>query len=171
MAKIAVGYTLPGLLAEYVLIGPEVLAAGCLLPLPDAELPAAHAAIAEPISCVISSHAHHLHITQPDPGAARQAVSGLRPGGVVVVIGAGPMGRMHVDVAIAARPRAIVVTARREERLRWLHETFGDRAAASGVRLETVPAGEGDLAASSTGSARGAGPTTSSSRPRTKPWS
>ena len=39
VAKIAVGYTLPGLLAEYVLIGEEVLAAGCLLPLPDAALP------------------------------------------------------------------------------------------------------------------------------------
>ena len=62
VAKIAVGYTLPGLLAEYVLIGEEVLAAGCLLPLPDAALPAAHAAIAEPISCIISSHAHHVHL-------------------------------------------------------------------------------------------------------------
>jgi threonine dehydrogenase-like Zn-dependent dehydrogenase len=147
VAKIAVGYTLSGLLAEYVLIGPEVLAGGCLLPLPDADLPAAHAAIAEPISCVISSHAHHLHIQQPDPNAARRAGSGLRRGGVVVVVGAGPMGRMHVDVAIAARPRAIVVTARREERLCWLHETFGERAAASGVRLETVLASSGDLAA------------------------
>ena len=39
------------------------------------------------------------------------------------------------------------MTARREERLRWLHETFGDRAAASGVRLETVTAGEAKLAA------------------------
>jgi threonine dehydrogenase-like Zn-dependent dehydrogenase len=147
VAKMAVGYTLAGLLAEYVLIGPEVLAAGCLLPLPEPDLPAAHAAIAEPISCVISSHAHHLHIRQPDPTAERQAVSGLRPGGIVVVIGAGPMGRMHVDVAIAARPRALVVTARREERLRWVRETFGHRAAASGVRLETVAAGVGDLGA------------------------
>ena len=67
VAKIAVGYTLPGLLAEYILIGEEVLAAGCFLPLPDDGLPAAHAAIAEPISCIISSHAHHVHLTQPDP--------------------------------------------------------------------------------------------------------
>jgi L-iditol 2-dehydrogenase len=147
VAKVAVGYTLPGLLAEYVLIGPEILAAGCLLPLPELRLPAAHAAIAEPISCAISSHAHHLHISQPDPGAPRQAMSGLRPGGVVVILGAGPMGAMHVDVAIAARPRAIVVTTRREERLRWVRETFGPRAAQAGIRLETVTAGEGDLAA------------------------
>jgi threonine dehydrogenase-like Zn-dependent dehydrogenase len=147
VAKIAVGYSLPGLLAEYILIGEEVLAAGCLLPLPDDTLPAGHAAIAEPISCIISSHAHHMHLSQPDRTRARVAQSGLRPGGVVVVIGAGPMGRIHVDLAIAARPRAIVVSARREERLRWLHDTFGDRAAAAGVELVTVNALTSDLAA------------------------
>jgi threonine dehydrogenase-like Zn-dependent dehydrogenase len=146
VAKIAVGYTLPGLLAEYVLIGPEVLAAGCLLALPG-DLPPAHAAIAEPISCVISSHAHHLHISQPDAGAQRQATSGLRPGGVVVILGAGPMGGMHVDVAVAAGPRAIVVSTRREERLRWVRETFEARAAEAGIRLETVTAGDDGLAA------------------------
>ena len=113
VAKIAVGYTLPGLLAEYVLIGEEVLAAGCLLPLPDAALPAAHAAIAEPISCIISSHAHHVHLTQPDRTRPRIASSGLLPGGVVVIIGAGPMGRIHVDLALAAKPRVIIATARR----------------------------------------------------------
>jgi threonine dehydrogenase-like Zn-dependent dehydrogenase len=147
VAKFAVGYTLPGLLAEYVLVGEEVLVAGCLLPLPDDALPAAHAAIAEPISCVISSHAHHLHLVQPDPTQARTAASGLRPGGVVVVIGAGPMGRLHVDLALAARPRAVVATARRPERLAWLRDTFGARAATLGVRLETVDATSGDLAA------------------------
>jgi threonine dehydrogenase-like Zn-dependent dehydrogenase len=147
VAKIAVGYSLPGLLAEYILIGEEVLAAGCLLPLPDPEMPAAHAAIAEPISCIISSHAHHQHLTQPDRTQARIATNGIQPGAVVVVIGAGPMGRIHVDLAIAARPRAIIATARREERLQWLHDTFGERAAAAGVDLVTVNATDGDLAA------------------------
>jgi L-iditol 2-dehydrogenase len=146
-AKIAVGYSLPGLLAEYVLIGQEVLAAGCLIPLPDEAMSAAHVAIAEPISCVISSHAHHLRLHQPERTQARRATTGLLPGGVTVIIGAGPMGRMHVDLAIAARPRAIVVSARRDERLRWLHETFGGRAAAAGVQLVSVNATTGDLAA------------------------
>jgi threonine dehydrogenase-like Zn-dependent dehydrogenase len=147
VAKIAVGYSLPGLLAEYILIGEEVLAAGCLLPLPDDELPAAHAAIAEPISCIISSHAHHMHLTQPDRTRARIPINGIAPGGVVVIIGAGPMGRIHVDLAIAARPRAIIATARRPERLQWLHDTFGERAAAQGVQLITVNALSEDLAA------------------------
>lgn len=147
VAKIAVGYTLPGLLAEYILLGEEILAAGCLLPLPDATLPAAHAAIAEPVSCVISSHAHHLHLEQPDPTRQRSAISGLRRDGLAVIVGAGPMGRLHVDLALAARPRAIVVTARRPERLAWVRETFGPRADRLGVRLETVDATSDDLVA------------------------
>jgi L-sorbose 1-phosphate reductase len=145
VAKIAVGYTLPGLLAEYVLIGQEVLAADCLLALP-AELPAGHAAIAEPISCIISSHAHHLHLVQPDHSRRRQAHSGLLPGGLVVVIGAGPMGRIHVDLALAARPGVIIVAARRQERLDWVRRTFGARAEALGVRLELVDTSTVDLA-------------------------
>jgi L-iditol 2-dehydrogenase len=147
VAKVAVGYSLPGLLAEYILLTEELLEAGCLLPLPDAALPAGHAAIAEPISCIISSHAHHMHLSQPDRTKARSAVTGLKRGGVTVVVGAGPMGRIHVDLAIAARPRTIVVTARRDERLQWLHDTFGARAAAAGVELITVNARTGDLAA------------------------
>ncbi len=147
VAKVAVGYSLPGLLAEYILITEEVLEAGCLLTLPDDSLPAGHAGIAEPISCIISSHAHHMHLSQPDRTQARTATTGLRPGGVTVVIGAGPMGRIHVDLAIAARPRVIIASARRQERLDWLHETFGARAAAAGVELITVNAATGDLAA------------------------
>ena len=122
-------------------------AAGSQLPLPDDALTAGHAAIAEPISCIISSHAHHMHLLQPDRTQARVARSGLLPGGVTVVIGAGPMGRIHVDLAIAARPHVIVVSARREERLQWLHDTFGRRAAAAGVELVTVDALTDDLAA------------------------
>ena len=144
MAKIAVGHTLPGLLAEYVLIGEEVLAAGCLLPLPDASLPAAHAAIAEPVSCVISSHAHHLHLVQPDPRHARTAMSGLRPGGVVVVIGAGPDGPAARGPGVLRRGRERSSSRLgASERLAWIIETFGSRAAALGVSLETVEAGIG----------------------------
>ena len=65
--KVAVGYTLGGHLAEYVLISEEILAAGCLLPLPDATLPYAHAALSEPFSCVISAQDHHVHLTQENP--------------------------------------------------------------------------------------------------------
>jgi L-iditol 2-dehydrogenase len=88
-----------------------------------------------------------MHLSQPDRTRARTATNGLKRDGVTVVIGAGPMGRIHVDLAIAARPRVIIVTARRQERLDWLHQTFGARAAAAGVELITVNATTGDLAA------------------------
>jgi threonine dehydrogenase-like Zn-dependent dehydrogenase len=88
-----------------------------------------------------------MHLSQPDRTQARTATTGLKRGGVTVIIGAGPMGRIHVDLAIAARPRVIVVTARRDERLQWLHDTFGARAQAAGVELITVNNLSGDLAA------------------------
>jgi len=49
--KVAVSYTLPATWQNISLIPEEVLAAGCLLSLPDPSLPHAHAAISEPISC------------------------------------------------------------------------------------------------------------------------
>ena len=53
--KIAVGYTLPGYLAEYILKTEEVLLAECLNALPDGSLPHAHTALAEPFSCIVSA--------------------------------------------------------------------------------------------------------------------
>ena len=64
--KVAVSYTLGGHLAEYILIPEEVLAAGCLLPLPNSKLPYSHAAMAEPISCAVSAQDQQMHLTQSD---------------------------------------------------------------------------------------------------------
>jgi threonine dehydrogenase-like Zn-dependent dehydrogenase len=136
--KIAVGYTLPGHLAEYILIGEEVLAAGCLIPLPDESLPYAHAALAEPFSCVVSAQDHHLHLVQQSLGAPRDAIKGLKPGGVTIIVGAGAMGRMHVDLALSYRPRAIVSTDLIGQRLELTRQLFAERAEALGVALHTV---------------------------------
>ena len=43
LLSVGVGYTLPGHLAEYLLVGEEIVRAGCLLPMPDG-IAAAHAA-------------------------------------------------------------------------------------------------------------------------------
>jgi threonine dehydrogenase-like Zn-dependent dehydrogenase len=145
--KVAVGYTLPGHLAEYMLIPEEVLAADCLLPLPDGALPYAHAALAEPFSCVVSAQDHHLHLAQQAPGAARGVLKGLKPGGVAVIVGAGAMGRMHVDLALSYRPRAIIATDLLEERLRLVSALFAARAQAMGVALHAVNPAASDLQA------------------------
>jgi threonine dehydrogenase-like Zn-dependent dehydrogenase len=139
--KIAVGYTLSGHLAEYILVTEEVLAAECLIPLPDRSLAYAHAALAEPFSCVIYAQDHHLHLTQPSPGAARCVLKGLKPGGVTVILGAGAMGRMHVDLALSYHPQAIVVVDLLEERLELVRRLFTIRAEALGVVLRAVNPG------------------------------
>jgi L-sorbose 1-phosphate reductase len=142
--KVAVGYTLPGHLAEYMLVTEEVLAAGCILPCPD--LPYAHAAIAEPISCVISAQDHHIHLVQDDILQSRRSITGLKPGGVTVVLGAGAMGRMHVELAISYRPRAIVASDPIDARLAIVRKLFADRAAAAGVELHVINPKDSSLA-------------------------
>ena len=135
--KVAVGYTLAGHLAEYMLIPEEVLAAGCLVPLPRADLPYSHASMAEPFSCVISAQDHHQHLTQDSPLSPRKVLKGLKPGGVTVVIGAGAMGRMHVDLAMSYRPRAIVVTDINEQRLQLVKNLFEARSKQLVIALHT----------------------------------
>jgi L-iditol 2-dehydrogenase len=143
--KVAAGYTLPGLLAEYILIPEETLAAGCLLPLPDPALAHAHVAVSEPLSCVVSAQDHHLHLRRAGPTEPRQAVKGLMPGGVTVVIGAGAMGRMHAEAAMSYRPRAIVCADLIEDRLNLVRNLFGARAERAGILLRTVNAGQEDV--------------------------
>ncbi len=143
--KVAAGYTLPGFLAEYVLIPEETLAAGCLLPLPDPAPAAAHVAVSEPLSCVVSAQDHHLHLSRQGALAPRTVHKGLRPDGVTVVIGAGVMGRMHVEVALQHRPRVILCADMLEDRLELVQRLFGQRAQVAGIELRTVNAGRQDI--------------------------
>jgi len=138
IAKVAVGYTLPGHLAEYILITEETVAAGCLLPIRDPSFPFAHAALSEPLSCCVSAQDHHVHLVQAAPLGPRQIVKGLKPGGVSVVIGAGAMGRMHVDLALSYKPRAIAVADLVESRLELVKTLLGARASKAGIDLQVV---------------------------------
>jgi len=145
VGKVGVGYTLGGHLAEYILITEEILAAGCLLPCPDPSFPYAHAAMSEPFSCVISAQDHHVHLTQDPPMSPRKVTKGLLRGGVTVVIGAGAMGRMHVDLALSCRPRAIVVADLIEPRLAIVQSLFGPRALRDGIVLQVINSRTNDL--------------------------
>jgi len=145
VAKVAVGYTLPGHLAEYILITEETVAAGCLLPVHDPSFPFAHAALAEPLSCCVSAQDHHVHLVQETLPGPRQIIKGLKPGGVTVVIGAGAMGRMHVDLALSYRPRAIAVADLLEARLELVKTLLGPRASKAGSDLRVVNPAVTDL--------------------------
>lgn len=143
MVKVAVGYTLPGHLAEFMLVTEEVIAGGCLLPVPDANLPFFAAALCEPISCVVSAQDRHLHIHQDSPHAPRQPQLGLLRGGITMIVGAGPMGRMHAEAALRFRPRHLIVVDVAEERLAWIRENLAHRAEVAGVQLHAVLGDQG----------------------------
>jgi threonine dehydrogenase-like Zn-dependent dehydrogenase len=143
--KVAVSYTLPGHLAEYILITEETLAGKCLVPLPDTSLPYAHVALSEPLSCVISGQDHHLHLSQEGPLAPRSVLKGLKPGGVTVIVGCGAMGRMHVDLALSYRPRALVASDLIDSRLETVRRLFGPRAEKLGIALHAVNPGQTDV--------------------------
>jgi L-sorbose 1-phosphate reductase len=138
MDKCAVGYTLGGTLAQYLLIQEEVLDGHCLLPLPDEAMPAFAVSMAEPIACVIGAHQRHVHIFQPTPISAREARLGILPGGVALVVGAGAMGRVHMELALAAKPRALVVSDLIVERLDLVRRQLGARAEQLGAQLVLV---------------------------------
>jgi threonine dehydrogenase-like Zn-dependent dehydrogenase len=59
MNKCAVGYTLGGNLAQYILVQEEVFKGDCLLPLPEDEMAYFAISMAEPISCVYSAQERH----------------------------------------------------------------------------------------------------------------
>jgi threonine dehydrogenase-like Zn-dependent dehydrogenase len=143
--KVAVSYTLGGHLAEYILITEEILEADCLLPIPDPVLPYSHAATSEPISCVISAQDHHMHLTQNERLAPRSVLKGLKPGGVTVIIGAGAMGRMHVDLSMSYAPRAVIVADFIDERLERTQALFGARAKQLGIALFTINPSKADV--------------------------
>ncbi len=145
--KIAVSYTLGGHLAEYILIPEEVLAADCLLPLPSPGLAYSHAAMAEPISCAVSAQDHHVHLDQNNGLAERSLFKGLKPGGVTVIVGAGAMGRFHVELALACHPRLVIVADFIEERLELVKRLFAGRARQSGVELIPFNPSQADLKA------------------------
>jgi L-iditol 2-dehydrogenase len=105
----------------------------------------AHAALGEPLACVISAQDHHMHLIQENPLSHRETLKGLRPGGTTVIIGAGTMGRMHVDLALSFRPRVIVSVDHHDERLGQVQDLFRERARKVGTTLETVNSLSTDL--------------------------
>jgi len=108
--KVAVGYTLGGLFAEYILIQEEVIQTDSLIPYDSANVPYFAAAFSEPLSCVYSSQNQVTHVYKEGPTSPREARLGLKEGGVVLVLGAGPMGILHADLAMMHSPRAVIVS-------------------------------------------------------------
>lgn len=79
-----IGYKFPGGFAEYVAIPARAVQEGLLLPIPE-DMSFAHAAITEPLACVVNG----------------QTPLQIGEGDTVVVIGAGAIGLMHGQLARA----------------------------------------------------------------------
>ncbi len=89
----AIGYELDGAFAEYVRVPAAALAHGNVHEIP-ASLAFEEAALAEPFACVING----------------QERVGVKPGDSVVVLGAGPIGLLHVKYARFSGARKVIVS-------------------------------------------------------------
>ena len=142
MVKCSVGYTLGGHLAEYILVQEEVLEGECVLELPDADVGYYAVSMAEPISCVYSGQQRSFHIYKAGPFAEREARLGFLEGGTTVIVGAGLMGRMHLEMAMRFRPSNLIISDVVGARLEKAMRTLGARAEQSGTNLAAVRADE-----------------------------
>jgi len=136
--KVAMGYTLPGLLAEYVLIMEETIEAGCLLPIQDDRIPYFAAALAEPISCAIAAQERMVHLRRNDSSIEPQVELGPKTGGTTLVMGDGPMGLMNAEIAMSRHPKAVIVSGHHQGRLESIRQALSERAKKQGIRLVCV---------------------------------
>ena len=154
-ARRTLGYDLDGGFAEALLVPASVVALGQVFAVPDA-LPLEVAALTEPAACVTAS----LELCRTGIGDS------------LYVIGAGPMGLLHVLMARAAGAAPIVVSepleARREIARRWGADLVLDPErddAAAAVRDATGGAGA-DAVVLSVGAPELVAPALEASRPQ-----
>ena len=138
MVKTAFGYTLGGNLSQYALILEEVIEGGSLVPLPDDGIPYFAVSMAEPVSCVVSAHERHVHIMQDTLQSPRRGELGILPGGLTVIVGAGPMGRIHAELALRFRPACVIVNDVVDSRLEWMEKNVRPKAERMGIRFLTA---------------------------------
>jgi L-iditol 2-dehydrogenase len=91
--RTAIGYEYDGGFAEYVRIPSAALEAGNLVKIPD-QLSFEQAVIAEPLACCING----------------QRKANVKMGDVVVVIGGGPIGLMHVQLSKIAGAKSVILS-------------------------------------------------------------
>lgn len=94
-----IGYDVHGGLAEYVRVPAEAVVAGNVF-IANRDLPPEHLALAEPLACCVNGH-----------NRARIGVDD-----VVLVMGAGPIGLFHTQLALSSGARSVIVSEPSEGR-------------------------------------------------------
>ncbi len=95
----AIGINLDGAFAEYMLVPEEAVRQGNVMPISEEEDPAV-AALIEPLACVVRG----------------QNAVNVKSGDVVVIMGAGPIGMLHVLLAKARGASRVLVSEPAEHR-------------------------------------------------------
>jgi L-iditol 2-dehydrogenase len=98
-----VSYDYDGAFADYLAVPAQALSAGNVLRVPDGVADDL-GTLSEPLSCAINA----------------QELAGIRPGDAVVILGGGPLGALHAEVAKAAGASDVMVVQRSEPRLSLL---------------------------------------------------
>ncbi len=135
MKKTAVGYTLGGHLAEYILVQEEVIETNCLVKIPSQELGYYEISLSEPLSCAFSSQDHHIHLVADSITGERVAKKGLLEDGITVIFGAGVMGRLQIEVALTYKPKKIIVFDIEPEKFKWIETFVFKKAKEKGVSV------------------------------------
>ena len=103
----AIGYDYPGGFAEYVTIGEKAVRQGNVIVMP-AHVPDDEASLVEPLSCVLNG----------------QEYLNIGVGDTVTVIGAGPIGLMHLELARAKGATKLILIEWAKARLEVAKEKF-----------------------------------------------
>jgi len=98
--QVSMGYHHDGGFAEYMIVPRQVLAVDGVNRIPD-RLSFAEASVAEPLACVLNG----------------QEIAGVHEGDTVVVVGAGPIGCLHVRLARARGAAAVYLVELNRTRL------------------------------------------------------
>lgn len=119
----SVGYHYDGGFAEYLVVPAAVLAVSGLNRIPNG-VSFAEASIAEPLACVLNG----------------QELAGVRVGDDVVVVGAGPIGCLHVRLARARGARRVFLVELNRARLDMSAAAVSPDAAICGSEVDAVDA-------------------------------
>jgi L-iditol 2-dehydrogenase len=117
----SVGYHYDGGFAEYLVVPRQVLAVDGLNRIPDG-VSYAEASVAEPLACVLNG----------------QELAGVGEGDDVVVVGAGPIGCLHVRLAMARGARRVFLVELNRSRLDMSAEKVHPDAAICGAEVNAV---------------------------------
>jgi L-iditol 2-dehydrogenase len=100
-----ISYDYDGAFAERLAVPPAALAGGNVIKVPQS-VPDASAALSEPLSCAVNA----------------QELVGLKAGDRVAIIGGGPLGALHAELAKARGAQEVMIVQRSEPRLSLLRQ-------------------------------------------------